>query len=100
MVSKAPTDERVCKLTHSLTGLREAAAMMQISTVSQRQPDGLDEVARPYQYGAMLHCAGGDAEITLRLFMEILLQKIRGLNGQDGGQRKLRDDFAFIALDL
>ena len=85
MVSKAPTDESVCKLTHSLTGLREATAMMQISTVSQRQLDNLDEVARQYQYGAMLHCAGGDSEITLRLFMEILTLKIRDLNDQDGG---------------
>lgn len=68
--------------------------------VLESQLDSLDEVVRQYQYGAMLHCAGGDSEITLRLFMEILTLKIRALNGQDGGQRKLRDDFAFIALDL
>jgi len=48
----------------------------------------------------MKHNAGGDSEITLRLFIEILLQKIHDVNGQDGGQRKLRDDFSFIALDL
>ena len=74
--------------------------MMQISTMSQRQLDNLDEEARPYHYGAMLHCAGGDAEITLRLFMSIIMLKIDKLNNQDGGQRKIRDDFAFFGLDL
>jgi len=54
-----------------------------------------DEVARPYHYGAMLHCAGGDSEIALRLLMELIMQKINELNTQDGGQRKLRDDFAW-----
>lgn len=74
--------------------------MMNITTVSQRSLDNVEEVARAYIYGAMLHCAGGDAEITLRLFMEVIMQKIKDLNDEDEGERKLRDDFCFMGLDL
>jgi len=99
-VSRPSVIVPVCKLTHSSTDLGEAAIIMNVDTISQLEIDGLDDSTREYKFGAMKHNAGGDSEITLRLFIEILLQKIHDVNGQDGGQRKLRDDFSFIALDL
>lgn len=100
MVSIFSADAGVCELTIGFPGLKEAAKIMNIGTINQRELDNVDEVARPYLYGAMLHCAGGDAEITLRLFMEIVMRKIKDLNEEDGGERKLRDDFCFVGLDL
>jgi hypothetical protein len=48
----------------------------------------------------MIHNAGGDAEIILRLFVAMVLLRIKALNDEDGGKRELRDDFCFIGLDL
>ncbi|KAH0292915.1 hypothetical protein KCU62_g1613, partial [Aureobasidium sp. EXF-3399] len=80
--------------------LREAAETLKIATINQRELDNVEEIARPYVYGAMIHCAGGDSEITLRVFMELVMLKIKDLNDEDEGERKLRDDFCFVGLDF
>jgi len=48
----------------------------------------------------MIHNAAGDSELTLRIFLAIILARIQELNNKDGGKRSLRDDFCFIGLDL
>jgi len=86
--------------------------LMTVGAISQLEPDKLDdtireykygfklhcagdEIGRPYVHGARLHCAGGDVEVTLRMLMEPIMQKIKELNTQDGGERKIRYDFAW-----
>ena len=79
------------ELRYSSTDLGEAAKIMNVDTISQLEIDCLDDSTRECKFGAMKHNATGDAEITLRVSITILLQKIRDLNGQDvccdGSQR-------------
>jgi hypothetical protein len=89
-----------------LPGLGEAAEMMHIDTVRQRELDDLTESEREYNLAAMAHCAGGDSEITLRIFIAVVLLRIKELNALAGdgddtdGMRAFRDDFCFIGIDL
>jgi hypothetical protein len=82
---------------------------MNIDTVTQRDLDSLPEGQREYDIGAMVHNAGGDSKITLRVFVATILKRIRELYHQDiendeddqgVEMRKLREDFCFIGLDL
>ena len=89
------------KLTRSLPGLESAAERFDIDTITQRGLDALrTETEREYQLGAMVHCAGGDSEITLRVFVAVILERIQELDEMDGGSRTIRDDFCFLGLDL
>lgn len=89
------------KLMHSSIGLGPAADKIDIDKVTQKNLEPLKtEVERAKLPGAMVHNAGGDSELTLRIFIKIVLARIQELNATDGGSRKLRDDFCFIGLDL
>lgn len=85
----------------SLTGLGPAADRINIDKVTQKDLEPLQtEAERVKLPGAMVHNAGGDSELTLRIFVKIVLARIQELNNADGGSRKLRDDFCFMGLDL
>ena len=73
---------------------------MNIDKITQRQLNAIEKTERHLNLHPVLHCAGGDSEITLRIFVAVVLLKIKELNDQDNGNRKLRDDFCFIGLDL
>jgi hypothetical protein len=82
---------------------------MKIDTVTQLELDTLPEGQRGYDFGAMVHNASGDSDITLRVFVASILKRIRELYDQDIEKygddqgveiRRLRDDFCFIGLDL
>ena len=101
IVSRSSIGVPVSKLTHGVTGLGDAADIRNIAKVTQRGLDALPtDTARGNNLAAMIHNAGGDSEITLRLFISAVMRRIQQLNNEDGGTRKLREDFCFIGLDL
>jgi hypothetical protein len=56
--------------------------------------------AREYNTDPVLHYAGSDSEITLRIFVAMVLESIEELNKADDGTREIRGNFCFIGLDL
>jgi hypothetical protein len=48
----------------------------------------------------VLHCAGSDSEVTLRIFVAMVLERIEKLNKADDGTREIRGNFCFVGLDL
>lgn len=84
-----------------LIDLGAAADRISIDKVTQKNLEPImTEAERAKLPGAMVHNAGGDSELTLRIFVKIVLARIQELNNTDGGSRKLRNDFCFIGLDL
>jgi hypothetical protein len=73
---------------------------MKITALSQRDLDATPVGERDSILGPLKHCAAGDSEITLRIFMKVLLLSIRGLNAQNANKREIRPDFCFLGLDL
>jgi len=88
---------------HSSIGLGPAAERINIDKVTQNNLEAVTpktEAERAKLPGAMIHNAAGDSELTLRIFVAIVLARIQELNNMDGGKRSLRGDFCFIGLDL
>ncbi|KAH0292916.1 hypothetical protein KCU62_g1614, partial [Aureobasidium sp. EXF-3399] len=82
-------------------GLGPAAERINIDKVTQKNLDvRKTEAERASLSGAMIHNAAGDSELTLRIFVAIVLARIQELNNMDGGKRSLRDDFCFIGLNF
>jgi DNA polymerase III alpha subunit (gram-positive type) len=59
------------------TRLCEAARKMKIDTISQLELDDISQTERDYNLGIMRHNAAGDAEITVRIFMAVVLESIK-----------------------
>lgn len=83
-----------------MIGLRDAAIMMDITTITQREINDLEDYQRQYTTGAMIHCAAGDSEVTLRIFLAVLVERIGQLERKDGVRRVIREEYCFLALDL
>lgn len=88
------------KLTYSSIDLGEGAQKFNIDTVTQTELMDLPESECNKVLRPIFHCAGGDSEITLRIFVAMVLMRIQELNDEDKGNRKIRDDYCFVAIDL